>query len=157
MSEDLRTDYATFLLWDGRYDEVLENANLALKLGAVTQNRVGAWVTRSVVALAQNNKLDALDAVNRAMFIRDDTFYTPLAVALLYVLGDRAAAANLFKDMQKLFPDPSPQNPVFYTMLKPIDDILAQQRENGVLSGPTDVQEIYTLVSREASDAISMP
>ena len=157
MSEDLRTDYATFLLWDGRYDEALENVNLALRLGAVTQNRVGAWVTRSVVALAKNNKVDALDAVNRAMFIRDDTFYTPLAVALLFVLGNREAAADLFKDMQKLFPDPSPQNPVFYTMLKPIDDILAQQREDGVLSGPKDVQEIYTLVSRDANAATSTP
>ena len=50
------------------------------------QNRVGVWVTRSIVALAKGNSSDALEAVNRAVFIRDDTFYTPVAIALLYVL-----------------------------------------------------------------------
>ena len=54
-------------------------------------------------------------------------------------------------------PDPSPKNPVFHIMLKLIDDILAQQREKGVQNGPANVEDIYTLPSREATPSTSMP
>jgi hypothetical protein len=70
----------------------------------------------------------------------------PMAVALLYVVGEREAAARLLDEMEQSFPGISPQNPVLKIVLKPIDDILAMQRERGEQNGPADVNEIYTLL-----------
>jgi len=144
LSPDLRLDYAIYLVWAKRYDEALENAALALKLGPVSQDRAGVWTVRSLAAFAQGEEQKALDAVHRALFVRNDTWYTPAAVALLYVLGRHDEAANLFREMQSLFPDLEPGNPVFYVMLKPIDDVLAAKREQGITSLPLNVAEIYS-------------
>jgi len=149
LSPDLRVDYAVYLAWAGRYAEALENAAIGLKLGPVSQDRAGLWIVRSVVALAQGDEQEALDAVNRALFIRNDTFYTPAAVALLYLLGNYDAAVTLLSEMQNLFPDLEPKNPVFYVTLKPIDDILLVRRELGDTAGPADVEEIYSILREE--------
>ena len=148
LSPDLRVDYAIYLTWAGRYEEALENAALGLKLGPVSQDRAGLWIVRSLVALAQGNEQEALDAVNRALFIKNDTFYTPAAVALLYVLGDGDGAARLLVEMESLFTDLDPKNPVFYVTLKPMDDILLARRERGYVGGPADVEEIYEALRR---------
>jgi len=144
LSPDLRLDYAIYLVWAKRYDEALENAALALKLGPVSQDRAGVWTVRSLVAFAQGEEHEALDAVHRALFIRNDTWYTPTAVALLYVLGRQDEAADLLREKQSLFPDLEPENPIFYVMLKPIDDVLAAKREKGITSLPLNVTEIYS-------------
>ena len=143
LSPDLRLDYALHLVWAKRYDEALENAALALKLGPVSQDRAGVWTVRSLVAFAQGEEKEALDAVHRALFIRNDTWYTPTSVALLYVLGRQDEAADLLRETQSLFPDLEPENPVFYVMLKPIDDVLAAKRRQGIDSLPMNVTEIY--------------
>ena len=144
LSPDLRIDYALYLVWAGRYEEALENANLSLKLGPVSQDRAGAWTVRSLIAFAQDKEQEALDAINRALFIRNDTFYTPAAVAMLYVLGKRNEAAKLLDEMQSLFPGLDPQNPVFYVTMKPIDDVLVARRNQGKVNDPADVAEIYS-------------
>ena len=128
----------------GRYEEALENASLALKLGPVSQDRAGVWTVRSLIAFAQGKEQEALDAINRALFIRNDTFYTPAAVAMLYVLGKRDEAAKLLFDMQSLFPGLEPQNPIFYVTMKPIDDVLVARRNQGKVNDPADVAEIYS-------------
>jgi hypothetical protein len=46
--------------------------------------------------------------------------------------------------MQSLFPDLEPQNPLSYVMLKPIDDVLAARREQGITTLPLDVTEIFS-------------
>ncbi len=150
LSPDLRVDYALYLLWAGRYEEALENAVLSLKLGPVSQDRAGVWTVRSVIAFAQGNEQESLDAINRALFIRKDTFYTPAAVAMLYVLGKRDEAAKLLHDMQSLFPGLEPTNPVFYVTMKPIDDVLVARREQGEVNDPADVEEIYSILRQEA-------
>ena len=147
LSADLRVDHAQFLLWEGHYEEALENADLGLKLGSFSARRAYAWLVRSTVALAQGNPAAALEAVNRAVFISKDPFILPTAVALLYVLDKQEDAARLLDEMQESFPGISPRNPLLYGMLKPIDDILALQREKGKESGPVDVNEIYRVLS----------
>jgi TolB-like protein len=149
LSPDLRTDYALHLAWSGRYEEALENATLALKLGPVSQDRAGVWIVRSLGAFASGDDQEALDAINRAMFINTDSFYTPAAVAMLYVLGEHDNAISLFRGMQNLFPGMRPKSPIFYVTLKPIDDLLAAQREQGDLNGPADVEEIFSILRRE--------
>jgi TolB-like protein/Flp pilus assembly protein TadD len=149
LSADLRIDYASFLLVEGKYGEALENANLAWKLGAGTYDRAGVWITRATVALAEDDKATALEAVNRSIFIDKNVFHTPVAVAILYVLGEEAGAARLHGEMEQAFPDLSPQNPVLYLMLKPIDDILRSRQERGDPGGPggpENVQEIFDLL-----------
>jgi TolB-like protein/Tfp pilus assembly protein PilF len=152
LSPRLRVDYALYLAWAGRYDEAEENAALALKLGTVSQDRAGMWFVRSLAALSNGNEQDALDAINRAIFISRESFYTPAAVALLYALGQRDNAVALFQDMQDVFPDLRPRDPVFYITLKPIDDILAARREQGGVAGPADVEEIYSILRREINE-----
>lgn len=147
MSARLRMDYALYLLWDGHYEEAMENADLVLKLGAFSIDRAFVWIVRSNVALAQGNPTEALEAVNRAIFISKDPFTTPTAVALLYVLGKQTEAKRLLDEMQQSFPGISPQNPLLYVMLKPIDDILVLQRERGEENGPVNVSEIYRLLN----------
>jgi len=144
LSPDLRIDYAVYLVWAMRYDEASENATLSLKLGPVSQDRAGVWTVRSLIAFAQGDEQAALDAIHRALFVRNDTFYTPAAVAMLYVLGKHDEAANLLREMQSLFPGLEPRNPVFYVTMKPIDDVLAAKREQGVTSLPLNVAEIYS-------------
>lgn len=152
LSPDLRVDYALYLAWAGRYEEAGENAALALKLGPVSQDRAGVWLVRSLAALSGGNDQDALDAINRAIFVSRETFYTPAAVALLYVLGQHDSAVTLFRDMQNVFPDLRPKDPVFYVTLKPIDDILAARRAQGDVAGPADVEEIYSTLRREIDE-----
>ena len=118
-----------------------------MKLGSFSARRAYAWLVRSTVALAQGNPAAALEAVNRAVFISKDPFILPTAVALLYVLDKQEDAARLLDEMQESFPGISPRNPLLYGMLKPIDDILALQREKGKESGPVDVNEIYRVLS----------
>ncbi|NIP18769.1 MAG: tetratricopeptide repeat protein [Xanthomonadales bacterium] len=143
LSPDLRVDYAIYLAWAGRHEEALENADLALRLGPVSQDRAGVWTVRAVVALARGEESEALNAVNRAMFIRKDTYYTPASIALLYVLGKHDEARKLWRETQSIFPDLKPRNPVFYVTLKPIDDTLAERRALGDTSVPADVEEIF--------------
>jgi len=144
LSPDLRLDYAIYLVWAKRYDEALENAGLALELGPSSGDRAGVWMVRSLVGFAVGEEREALDAVHRALFVRNDPFYTPAAVALLYELGRQDEAASLLREMLGLFPDLEPKNPISYVMLKPIDDALAEKREQGMTTLPLDVTEIYS-------------
>ena len=148
LSAGLRVDYASFLLWDGDYEQALENADLALKLGLFGEGLATVWLIRSNVALAQGNPAGALEAVNRALFISKGPFIMPSAIALLYVLGKETEAERLLSEMQQSFPGISPKNPMLYWVLKPIDDILALQRESDEENGPADVNEIYRLLSK---------
>jgi len=153
LSPRLRVDYALHLAWAGRYEEAEENAALVLKLGSVSQDRAGVWFVRSLAALSDGNEQDALDAINRAIFLSRESFYTPAAVALLYLLGQPDNAVALFRDMQDVFPDLRAKDPVFYVTLKPIDDILAARREQeGEVAGPADVEEIYSILRGEINE-----
>ena len=152
LSPRLRVDYALYLAWAGRYEEAEANAALALKLGTVSQDRAGMWFVRSLAALSEGNEQDALDAINRAIFISRESFYTHAAVALLYVLGQPDNAAALFRDMQDVFPDLRAKDPVFYVTLKPIDDILSARREQGAVGGPADVEEIFSILQRNTDE-----
>jgi hypothetical protein len=104
------------------------------------------WTNRAIVALAKGNSSEALDAMNRALFINKNIFNTPIAVALTYVVGDHEAAGRLLDEMDQSFPGISPENPVLYAVLKPIDDILALRRERGEINGPTNVIEIFDVL-----------
>ena len=148
LSSGLRSDYAAFLLWDGHFEEAMENNDLVEKLGSTRFESASVWLNRSIVALAEGNNAEALEAVNRAMFINQNIYHTPTAVAVLYVAGDRAAAARLYNEMRQSYPDLSPRNPLLYTFFKPIDEILARQRELGVVDGPADTDEIYRVLSQ---------
>jgi TolB-like protein/Tfp pilus assembly protein PilF len=152
LSPDLRVDYAIYLVWAGRYEEALENAALALKLGPVQQDRAGVWTVRSLVAFATGHQQEALDAINRAAFIENNMVYMPTTVAMLFALGEHEAATSLFRDMQSLFPDLQPDNKILYVTLKPIDDTLAARRQQGDQGGAADVEEIFSLLRKETSD-----
>ena len=52
LSPGLRSDYASFLLWDGRYEEAMENNDLVRKLGSTSFERAAVWLNRSIIALA---------------------------------------------------------------------------------------------------------
>jgi TolB-like protein/Tfp pilus assembly protein PilF len=155
LSPDLRVDYAIYLAWAGRYAEALENAALALDLGPVSQDRAGVWTIRSLAAFAAGQQQEALDAINRALFIKSNNFYMPTGVAMLYVLGKHEAAASLFRDMQTVFPDLQPENRIFYVTLKPIDDAIAARRLQGDLGGPADVEEIFAILRKETDEQVS--
>jgi len=147
LAVNLQMTYADFLLGEGRYEEAEEQADIVWKLASGLE-RAGVWMNRSIIALARGNKTEALDAVNRAIFIDKSVYTMPVAVALFYVLGEQAAAARLLAEMELSFPGISPQNPFTVFALKPINDILANQRDRGEQNGPADVNEIFHLLSK---------
>ena len=48
LSSGLRSDYASFLLWDGRYAEAMENNDLVRKLGSTSFEHAAVWLNRSI-------------------------------------------------------------------------------------------------------------
>lgn len=146
LSADLHSAHSSFLLMSGSYEEAMEASNIVLKLGPNGYDRAAVWTNRAIVALAKGNSSEALDAMNRALFINKNIFNTPIAVALTYVVGDQEAAGRLLDEMDQSFPGISPENPVLYAVLKPIDDILALRRERGEINGPTNVIEIFDVL-----------
>ena len=146
LSADLHSAYTSFLLMEGSYEEAMEAADIVLKLGPNGYDRAAVWSNRAIVALAQGDSAEALDAINRALFINKNIFNTPIAIALIYIIGDHDAAARLMKEMDQSFPGISPENPVLYAVLKPIDDILAMRRERGENDDPANVIEIFDLL-----------
>jgi len=150
LAANLRVDYAIFLLWEGRYDEALENTDVALKLGPVTRDRAGLWSARSMVALARGDELEALDAINRSLFIDKTNFYTPVAVAVLYVLGQHDEAASLLAELENVFVDLNPTSRIFYVTMKPVDDILADRRQRGITGDPANIEEIFSILNSQA-------
>ena len=143
LSADLQVTYASFLLMSGDYDGAMERSDIALALGPASFDRAAVWSNRAIVALAEGRSADVQDAVNRAMFISKNGFHVPMAVTLLYIIGERDAAARLLDEMDQTFPAFSPENPVLYGVLKPIDDILTQRRARGEQGDPNDVAEIF--------------
>jgi TolB-like protein/Tfp pilus assembly protein PilF len=149
LSPDLRLDYAVHLAWTGQYAAAMEQAELALKMGPRSQDRAGAWTVRALEALARSDDAAALEAINRAIFIQTDTFYTPAAVAILYLAGRPAEAGRLLEDLRETFPGLEPSNPVFYVTLKPIDDILSERAAGGGRTDAASVDEIYARLRGE--------
>jgi TolB-like protein/Flp pilus assembly protein TadD len=143
LSADLFSAYSTFLLMSGSYEEAMEASDVVLKLGPNGYDRAAVWSNRAIVALAAGDSAGALDAMNRALFIDRNIFNTPIAIALTYVAGDHDAAARLMDELDQISPGISPENPVLYGVLKPIDDILALRSERGEISGPANVVEIF--------------
>jgi len=148
LSTDLRVDYAFFLLWEGRYAEAVENIDLAQKLESFSHNSKYIWSARSVARLADGDTTGALDAINRSIFVGKDVQTMPMAVAMLYILGEKESAARLYTELMQLFPGLSPKNPVLYVVLKPMDDILASRRGWGEKSDPINVEDIFHLLSK---------
>ena len=143
LSADLYSAYSSFLLMSGSYEEAMEASDLVLKLGPNGYDRAAVWSNRAIVALARGNSAEALDAMNRALFIDKNIFNTPIAVALIYIVGDHEAAGRLLDELDQSIPGISPENPVLYGVLKPFDDILALRRERGEINDPTNVVEIF--------------
>ena len=150
LSADLRVDYATFLLWEGRYEEAAKDLDIAMKLGLTRADQSLLWATRSIIALAEGDEAAAADAVNRAIFVGGrDPFSMPMAAALLYVLGEQKEAEDFYEDMLDLYPGISAQNPLLRVQLQPIDDILAEQRERGEWDGPASTVEIFDMLAHQ--------
>jgi len=146
LSAGLRIDYATFLLWDGRYESALENVDIALRLGTYGEGQSIAWLIRSIAAFAQGDTELALEAVNRALFISKGPFVMPSAIALLYILDKPSEASRMLNEMRESFPGISHRNPMLYVMLKPIDDVLSKRQAGVGNAGPSNVDEIYGLL-----------
>ncbi len=142
LSVDLRLDYASFLLREGRFEEAMENSDLALRLGADSVDRATVWVNRAVNAFYSGNEEEALSAVNKAVVDARSIFNMPTEVALLYALGQEQAALRHFRLMDESFPGISARNPVLRVTLDPVDRILAAQDDS--YAGPRTVAEIFS-------------
>ena len=103
-----------------------------------------------MVALAKGDELKALDAINRSLFIDKTNFYSPVAVALLYVLGQHDKAASLLAGLENVFVDLNPTSRIFYVTMKPVYDILADRRERGKTGDPANVEEIFSILRSRA-------
>lgn len=151
LSSDLRLDYAYYLAWVGQYEDARHNADLSLHLGPVESDRAGVWALRAVTEFARGRDPEAIDAIHRAMFIRKDAYNMPVAVALLYISGEREQAAALYREMRDLFAGLEPRNPLLYVALKPIDDVLAARRGHVDAPVPADVEEIFAALAELTS------
>jgi tetratricopeptide (TPR) repeat protein len=153
LSGILRLDYARFLGWEGKYSEAIEMAEVSTLLGTNARDKAGARVAQAVALLAADQPDAARTAVHRALLIKRLDFYaTPVAIAVLYVLGDRDDATVLFREFNELFPTYSPSNPGWQVDFKPIDEVIARRGDE--LAGlPGDVSGIFRVLAATASKA----
>ena len=147
LSADLRHNYAIYLLNERDYEEALANIDLAESFGVRRAFRAEAWVVRSIVALANGDELEALDAVNRALFNDDQNpIALVAAIALYYLLGEHERAQSLSDDVMRTYPGITADNPMLSSLVKPIDDILASRRDAGENGGPANVADMLRLL-----------
>jgi TolB-like protein/tetratricopeptide (TPR) repeat protein len=132
LSTRLRVDYAQVLVSEGRFDEARAMAESATGMEPIGWDLAMTWTIRATADLAEGRDEEARANVHRAKYASARNVYsTPSAILILYVLGDREDAIELYQDFVSEIPEFSFDNPVTMYYIKSIDPVIAsRQREN---------------------------
>jgi TolB-like protein/tetratricopeptide (TPR) repeat protein len=132
LSTRLRVDYAQVLVSEGRFDEARAMAESATGMEPIGWDLAMTWTIRATADLAEGRDEEARANVHRAKYASARNVYsTPSAILILYVLGDREDAIELYQDFVSEIPEFSFDNPITMYYIKSIDPVIAsRQREN---------------------------
>jgi tetratricopeptide (TPR) repeat protein len=132
LSTRLRVDYAQVLVSEGRFDEAREMAESATGMEPIGWDLASTWTIRANADLAEGRFDEARANIHRAKYASARNVYaTPSAIVILYMLGDREDAIELYQDFISEVPGFSFDNPVTVYYMKAIEAVIAsRQREN---------------------------
>ncbi|MCP5082509.1 MAG: tetratricopeptide repeat protein, partial [Alphaproteobacteria bacterium] len=113
LSTRLRVDYSQVLMSEGRFEEARTMAQSATGMEPIGWDLAMTWVIRAAADLAAGREEGARANVHRAKYASAQNIYsTPSAIMVLYLLGDREDAIELYQDLVSEIPGFSFENPV---------------------------------------------
>jgi tetratricopeptide (TPR) repeat protein len=152
LSSRLRVDYAQVLVSEGRFDEARVMAESAVGMEPIGWDLAMAWIIKATADLAEGREEDAKANAYRAIYAHTRNAYaTPSAIVILYVLGDRDAAADLYREFVSEIPEYSFENPLFGYYLKSIDPVITAQHRVDAEFPPNVLAIVDELASEAAS------
>jgi len=132
LSTRLRVDYAQVLVSEGRFDEARAMAESATGMEPIGWDLALSWTIRATAYLAEGRDDQARANVHRAKYASARNVYsTPSAILILYALGDREDAIELYQDFVSENPEFSFDNPLTVYYVKSIDSmVVSRHRAN---------------------------
>jgi tetratricopeptide (TPR) repeat protein len=154
LSTRLRVDYAQVLVSEGRFDEGRAMAESATGMEPMGWDLALTWTIRATADLAEGRDDEARANVHRAKYVSARNVYsTPSAILILYVLGDREDAIELYQDFVSEIPEFSFDNPVTMYYIKSIDPVIASRHRANAEFPPTALAIMDELASQTATPA----
>jgi len=148
LSATLRIAYAQTLANQGQFEEAVVMADSGARMEPMGRDLALTWLVKATADLAENRRDEARENIYRAIYAHhQDMLVTPTAIIILYVLGDRDAAARLYQEFTGDMPEFSFENPLTAATLKPIAKVIASQH----LAIPEFPPNVLTIVDELAS------
>jgi len=155
LSTRLRVDYASVLVSEGRFDEARAMAQSATGMEPIGWDLALAYSIKATADLAEDRFDEARANVHRAKYASARNVYTtPTAILILYVLGDREEAIELYQDFFSEFPEFSFGNPVTVYYMKSIDSVIASRHRTNAEFPPNALAIVDELASQTATPAL---
>ncbi len=154
LSTRLRVDYAQVLVSEGRFDEARAMAESATGMEPIGWDLAMTWTIRATADLAEGRDDIARANVHRAKYASARNIYsTPSAILILYVLGDREDAIELYQDFVGEVPEFSFDNPVTVYYMKSIYPVIASRHRANAEFPPDALAIVDELASQTATPA----
>ncbi len=154
LSTRLRVDYAQVLVSEGRFDEARAMAESATGMEPIGWDLAMTWTIRATADLAEGRDDRARANVHRAKYASARNIYsTPSAILILYVLGDREDAIELYQDFVGEVPEFSFDNPVTVYYMKSIYPVIASRHRANAEFPPDALAIVDELASQTATPA----
>jgi len=154
LSTRLRVDYAQVLVSEGRFDEARAMAESAAGMEPMGWDLAMTFTIRATADLAEGRDDEARANVHRAKYVSARNVYsTPSAILILYTLGDREDAIELYQDFVSEFPELSFDNPLTVYYMKSIDRVIASRHRANAEFPPNALAIVDELASQTATPA----
>jgi len=152
LSTRLRVDYAQVLVSEGRFDEARAMAESATGMEPIGWDLAMTWTIRATADLAEGRFDEARANVHRAKYASARNVYsTPSAILILYVLGDREDALELYQDFVSEVPNFSFYNPVTVYYMKSIYPVIASRHRANAEFPPSALAIVDELANQTAT------
>jgi tetratricopeptide (TPR) repeat protein len=154
LSTRLRVDYASVLVSEGRFDEARAMAESATGMEPIGWDLALSFTIRATADLAEGRFDEARANVHRAKYTSARNVYsTPSAILILYTLGDREDAIELYQDFISEIPEFSFDNPVTVYYMKSIDLVIASRHRANAEFPPNAMAIVDELASKAGTPA----
>jgi tetratricopeptide (TPR) repeat protein len=152
LSTRLRVDYAQVLVSEGRFDEARAMAQSATGMEPIGWDLAMTWTIRATADLAEGRFDEARANVHRAKYASARNVYsTPSAILILYVLGDREDAIELYQDFVSEVPKFSFYNPITVYYMKSIYPVIASRHRANAEFPPSVLAIVDELANQTAT------
>ena len=152
LSTRLRVDYAQVLVSEGHFDEGRAMAESATGMEPMGWDLALTWTIRATADLAEGRDDEARANVHRAKYVSARNVYsTPSAILILYVLGDREEAIELYQEFVSEIPELSFDNPMTVYYMKAIHPMIASRHRANAEFPPNALAIMDELASQAAA------